>query len=572
MRRVLKIFFTASKTNPWGVLLLLLLGGLFEGIGIASLMPFLATATNEGLEDPSQMVVFFYDVLAVVGLQPDVGVLLCIIVGGIVLKCVFLLFAMKHVGYTVAGVSTGLREQLVEELINVKWKYFTHQPIGRISNVMSFDATRSGEAYLNAATTLACVIQTAVYGIVALFVSWRLALVALLVGLVITGSLGFLVRMMRKAGFKQTKRTSELTIYLSDALGGVKPLKAMAKQGEFAALFRKKIAQLRNALRKQVVSRYALLYLQEVLLAVIGGLGFYAAWSLWDLPISALLVMGLLFFQIVSSVGKAQKQYQRAVLYEAPYLAMLARIEEARAARELSEGTRPPAFSHEIRLDRVSFSHDKQPVLQDASLLVPAGEITVLTGHSGAGKTTVVDLIVGLHRPDSGKVLIDGVSLSDIDLAAWRSMVGYVPQELVLFHDSIRANITLGDPEVGEEDVAEALAAAGAADFVAALPEGLDTIVGEKGTKLSGGQRQRISLARALVTKPKLLILDEVTSALDPSAELDICTRISALSKSMTILAITHRQAWIDIADRVCNVHDRSIELTALPEAAATSS
>ncbi len=571
MRRLARIFFTAQDTNPWVVLVLLLIGGFFEGIGLASLMPFLGLATNEGLEDPSPLVAFFNRALGSMGQEPDVGLLLLIIIGGIVLKCVFLFFAMRHVGYTVARVATGLREQLMAQLFNVKWSYYTHQPIGRIANAMSGNATAAGEAYLNIAVVLVYGVQTMVYGIVALLVSWQLALAALGVGLVITVCLSFLVRIMRSAGQKQIRRTSDLVTYLSDALANIKPLKAMARQGHFRSLFDAKNAQLRRALRKQVVSRHALTYLQEVLVALIGGLCLYLAWAYWGLPLSELLVMGILFFRTVTTVAKLQKQYQKAVLYEAPYMAMLDIIEEARLAGEVSVGTKAPRLLRDVRLDRVSFRHDSQLVLQDASMLIPSGEITVLTGHSGAGKTTAVDLIVGLHRPESGDVLIDGVPLGEIDLIAWRSKVGYVPQELILFHDSVLANLTLGNPEVSEADANAALEAAGAADFIADLPDGLNTTVGEKGAKLSGGQRQRISLARALAGKPELLILDEVTSALDPATEQDICQRIAALSKDMTVLAITHRKAWIDIADRVYSVGDRTIELSGLHEVATTT-
>ena len=571
MRRLARIFFTAQDTNPWGVLLLLLVGGFFEGIGLASLMPFLGLATNEGLDDPSPLVAFFNRILGSLGREPDVGLLLLIIIGGIVLKCVFLFFAMRHVGYTVARVATGLREQLMAQLFNVKWSYYTHQPIGRIANAMSGNATAAGEAYLNIAVVLVYAVQTMVYGIVALLVSWQLALAALGVGIVITACLGFLVRIMRRAGQKQIRRTSDLVTYLSDALANIKPLKAMAKQSHFRSLFDTKNALLRRALRKQVVSRHALTYLQEVLVTLIGGLFLYIAWAYWGRPLSELLVMAILFFRTVTTVAKLQKQYQKAVLHEAPYMAMLEVIEEARAAREVSEGTKAPTLSRDVRLDRVNFRHDSQVVLQDASMLIPAGEITVLTGQSGAGKTTAIDLIVGLHRPESGDVLIDGVPLGEIDLVAWRSKVGYVPQELILFHDTVLANLTLGNPEVSEADANDALEAAGAADFIAALPDGLNTTVGEKGAKLSGGQRQRISLARALAGRPELLILDEVTSALDPATEQDICRRITALSKHMTVLAITHRKAWIEIADRVYSVGDRTIELTGLHEVATTT-
>src|SRR5690606_38977597 len=170
----------------------------------------------------------------------------------------------------------------------------------------------------------------------------------------------------------------------------------------------------------------------------------------------------------------------------------------------------------------VGFAYDGYPVFGDLSLEIPAGAMTVLIGPSGAGKTTVIDLVIGLIRPQSGSIRVDGLDLTGIDLRAWRRLIGYVPQDTVLLHDSILHNVTLGDPALTTADAEQALRAAGIWDFVAALPEGLYTQVGERGGKLSGGQRQRVAIARALVNEPRLLILDEATSALDPTSEQEI--------------------------------------------------
>jgi ATP-binding cassette subfamily C protein len=185
-------------------------------------------------------------------------------------------------------------------------------------------------------------------------------------------------------------------------------------------------------------------------------------------------------------------------------------------------------------------------------------------GPSGAGKTTLADIILGLYPPDKGRITVDGVPLTEIDLFSWRRLVGYVPQDLVLFHDSIQANVTLGDPQISRAEVREALQMAGAWEFIQALPEGLETGVGQSGTKLSGGQRQRIALARALVCKPKLLILDEVTSALDPHTEQQICANVRQLAGETTVFAITHRAALLEIADRRYRIENgRAEEATA---------
>jgi ATP-binding cassette subfamily C protein len=193
------------------------------------------------------------------------------------------------------------------------------------------------------------------------------------------------------------------------------------------------------------------------------------------------------------------------------------------------------------------------------SLDIPARSITVLTGPSGAGKTTIVDLLVGFHQPTKGRILVDGTPLSEVNLKDWRTNIGYVPQELTLLHGSIFQNVTMGDPSISDEDVRAALKIAGLLDFVDALPDGVATDVGQMGTKLSGGQRQRISLARALVLRPRLLILDEVTSALDHDTEQAICNSVAALSRQFTVVAITHRPAWLSIADRVYRVSDGQV-------------
>jgi ATP-binding cassette subfamily C protein len=199
------------------------------------------------------------------------------------------------------------------------------------------------------------------------------------------------------------------------------------------------------------------------------------------------------------------------------------------------------------------------------------GGVTAIIGASGAGKTTLVDLILGLHRPTGGEIRIDGASLAEIDLMRWRGMIGYVPQELILFHDSILANVTLGEPAYTREDVERALRQAGAWEFVAPLGDGMDHVVGERGGALSGGQRQRIALARALVHKPQLLILDEATSALDPVTEAGIVRNVRELADrtGITVLSISHQAAWMSVADKVIRVEGGAVREIAqsLPDA-----
>jgi len=190
-------------------------------------------------------------------------------------------------------------------------------------------------------------------------------------------------------------------------------------------------------------------------------------------------------------------------------------------------------------------------VLREVSLEAPVGQLTTVIGPSGAGKTSILDLIIGLVRPQRGEVWIDDTPLQLIDVKAWRASVGYVTQETFLLHENVLLNVTLGDPALTLADVERALREAGAWEFVSALPQGMETPVGERGSRISGGQRQRIAIARALVRRPQLLILDEATASLDPDSEAAIRETVKALSGTMTIIAISHQPALLEVADRV---------------------
>jgi ATP-binding cassette subfamily C protein len=314
------------------------------------------------------------------------------------------------------------------------------------------------------------------------------------------------------------------------------------------------LKRLRRALATREIARQALFEGNDLLVAIVLGLGVYIAITFLNASLPDLVVTGLIFFQIIAIISKLQKLLQQSVQVESAYVRTMELIDLAAAARETHSGTRIPRLETECRFDNVTFAHSGTPVIRNATFVIPAGSITVLQGPSGAGKTTLIDLLTGLYEPDQGRILLDDVPLSEIDIARWRQSIGYVPQEINLLHSTIRENISLGDPKITDEEIVAALAQAGASGFVASLPNGLATEVGSMGAKLSGGQRQRISLARALVVDPELLILDEVTSALDPETEAAISENIAGLAGRYTIVAITHRPVWTSIATHLYKV------------------
>ncbi|HLT00703.1 MAG TPA: ABC transporter ATP-binding protein [Geminicoccaceae bacterium] len=553
MRIVLRSFFRAEGTNPWLVVLCLLAGSLAEGAGLVTLLPLLSAAAGSG--DPSSPIEqIVHGALAALGIPARAEVLLVVVMAGLVLRSLLRLLAMRYVGFAVAEVATNLRRRLVEQLMNVRWSYLLQQPMGRFSNALSGEANRAAEAYRNAATMVAEMIEVLIMTVLAFLVSWQIGLAAVLVGGVIALVLHTLVRMARKAGRRQTETMRDLISFLNDTLNNIKPVKAMARQSAFTGMLDRKISQLRKALRRSVVSTEALKNMQEIMLTLCLGFGALAAMVIWQMELVALVVVAVLFARTVKGLSRVQAGYQRAVLFEAAAAHVDGLLAETAANHEPPTGARPARFERHLRFDNVSFAYGPKTVLRDASFEITAGSITTLIGPSGVGKSTITDLVLGLQKPQSGRLLLDDVPLDEIDLASWRGMIGYVPQELVLFHDTIFANVVLGDPRLDRADVEAALRAAGAWEFVAALPDDVMTVVGERGAMLSGGQRQRIALARALVVRPRLLILDEFTSALDLETERLLLAQIAELEGRTTVLVVTHRPSLVELSTRVFRV------------------
>jgi ATP-binding cassette subfamily C protein len=319
---------------------------------------------------------------------------------------------------------------------------------------------------------------------------------------------------------------------------------------------KKKTTRLNRALQKEVLSKESLKALQEPLLVVFAAIGLYVALIFWQIPLAEVMVLVFLLARVVKLLTKAQQGYQQMATLESAYWSLQDTIREAESASESALGTQVPSLNEEIRFDQVNFNYGEDWVLRNASLIFPAGLFTAIVGPSGVGKTTIVDLVMALLRPQHGELFIDDLPLAKVDLRSWRKMIGYVPQETLLLHDTVLINVTLGAPDLTEEDAEQALRAAGAWEFVTTMPQGMHSTVGERGSMLSGGQRQRIAIARALVHKPKLLILDEPTSALDPENEAAISETLGQLRGTITILAISHQPTIMKEADRAYQLQD----------------
>jgi len=553
--RLMLSFYRAYPWQTFFTLLALSVAGLAEGVGLSVLLPLLNMAMEgQGQAAPASDNEFSQSVrgaLDVMGITPTLGNMLLVVVFAIGGKSLLLLFAKRQVGYTAARLATDLRLELLRAIMRSRWEYFLGQPVGKLTNALATEAARASESFVNGATALTFLAQAVVYGAVAIAVSWRATLTGIVAGAVIIGLSHSLVRITKKAGRKQTSVLLSLMATMTDTLGSVKPLKGMGREHLADAVLSMETTRLNRALERQALGSALLESTQEFLFALVIAGGIYVALAEFAMPFATVMVLVVVVGQMVALLGKVQKQYQKMTLSESAYWSMKRTIAEAQAEEEELRGGEPPVLATRLCMEGVCFAYNERRVLDDLSLEIPAGQLVTLIGPSGAGKTTVVDLLIGLIRPDTGRITLDGAPLDSMDIKQWRRSIGYVPQETLLLHESIAHNVSLGDRELSQADIEHALRAAGAWDFVSALPEGLHSNVGERGGRLSGGQRQRIVIARALVRCPQLLILDEATSALDAESAEAVRQTLERLRGSLTILTITHESSLVDIADRV---------------------
>ncbi len=534
------------------VLVALLIAGIAEGLSLTALLPLLSIAVGDsGETGDSGIGKFMEKALQDIGIEPTLDAILIIIVSGMFLKGMVLLLANRQVGYTVAHVATALRLDLIEALLASRWQYYLRQPVGSLANSVATEAYRAANGFEHSVNVLALTIQVLVYAIVALFISWEATLASLIIGLFLLIVLNRLVRATRRAGAKQTHLLRNLLTYLSDVLGSVKSLKAMARDNVADAILHEQTRHLEKATRREVMNRAALTALQEPILAALTASGLYLALVVWQLSLPEVMLMVFLLTRILGLLNKTQRRHQQLAAQESAYWALRKAAEDAHAAAESTMGTLQPTLKKGITLQHVKFDYGQKTIFKDLNIEIPIYSFTAVMGPSGAGKSTLLDLLCGLAEPQSGEVQIDGISLHDINLRQWRHMIGYVSQDTILLHDTVMNNILVGEPALNAADAERALRQAGAWSFVSALPEGLQTVVGERGGLLSGGQRQRIAIARALAHSPSFLILDEPTSALDPESEKTICETLQKLAKDLTVIAVSHQPAVINAADRV---------------------
>ena len=480
------------------------------------------------------------------------GLLLCVM-----LLRVVMLYIQNYLGMVIAGGAVNdLRKQVYAHMQGLSLGFFEKQPTGQllsrvandVSTVQTFIQTASVEMLADLVTVAAAV--TAVF-----IIDWRLALVTMTVLLLIAWPLNRVGKTLRRAGAMMQESWAELMGVLQEALTGVRAIQAFQLESLMRVRFDRESDRIYQTGLGWARMTGALTPVMEFLggaaLAVFIWFGSYQISRGQLRPEQVLTFIFLLGFITapITRIGKSFGQMQHALASAARVFELLdqrPRVVESLGAIVL------PVLKGGVRFEKVSFAYDDGPlVLREIDLFVEPGESIALVGPSGAGKTSLVNLVPRFYDPMSGRILIDGYDLREIQMASLRAQIGIVPQETLLFRATVAENIAFGKPGASLEEIMEAAVTANAHQFIQDLPRGYGTLVGERGQTLSGGQRQRIAIARAVLRNPRILILDEATSSLDSASEAQVQGALEHLMQGRTTLVIAHRLSTVQRADRL---------------------
>lgn len=556
----LLVFVRPQAWRMAAVVVANVLAALLDVLVFTLTIPFLdqvfGTTTNPGPISTAQrwLIGWFHDPADAFGSLTNIIVIILV---AVVLKNLLVWLSGQFSAQTQELVTRDLRNAFYGHVQRLPLGYFTRtragQTLARVFTDTQLTKQVITEAVTRSIQSMAVVLTTIA---VCFVISWRLTLLALVVAPVLIAFLLPLLRKLRKGHRRLGDQYGEMTSVVQEAVSGMRLVKSFRGEAyEEGRFFEASNRYARGMIRVQRLAFLAQPITETVgtaIAVVILGIGareVLVTKSLSGSELIAFLLLVLRMLQPLKQLSQVPTVAQQSLAAAERLFEVMDRPTEAM----LDRGTRSVTTLHnELAFEHVTFAYEAEPVLSDVSFTVCKGDVVALVGPSGAGKSTLVDLIPRFYEPTGGRITLDGVDTKEISLQSLRALTGIVSQDTVLFNDTVRQNIAYaaaGTFSAGE--VEAAARAANAHDFIAALPNGYDTVLGERGTRLSGGQRQRLAIARALLIDPPILILDEATSALDTESERLVQEAIERLLAGRTVIVIAHRLSTIQHATQI---------------------
>ncbi|AKH42786.1 ATP-binding cassette subfamily C protein [Altererythrobacter atlanticus] len=541
---------TGGKVS-WSIILSLLTS-LTEGLSLLLLIPLAATASPESAERVRE-IPLLGDWIA--RTDPGLPPLLLAFVLLISLQAVLSRYRTLYALRLMQHAADRMKLSLFEAISAARWDAIAARRLTDINQELNTGIPRVVTA-ANCLMTLAqALIMLAIYMVIATAVSWQMALFAAVTGAALFALLFPIRRRATEYGRELTRLHQEQNHTVLEFISGIRLAKSFVAEDRHVASFGDHLRGIRqNVLRYASIAGYGTLFFQ-IGSAVAAAIFVWLAISVFALDIGQIAVLLVIFIRIAPRFNTLQEMGQLFLSNAPAYQSYRATVDFFASQREESTGSAEPAprLEHALEVADISmrFQGTQSAALDHVSATIRAGRITALFGPSGSGKSTLADVISGLTSPGGGMLRVDGVPIAQGNRRAWRGTIGIVPQDAFLFNASLAENLKVGKSDADEEEMWRALDRAQIGDLIRALPDGLATPVGDRGTRFSGGERQRIALARALMRQPQMLILDEATSALDWENQQKVASAISDLRGELTVLLVAHQPSIMRIADDV---------------------
>jgi len=552
----LKLAGLAFDGYKWQIALLAVLGflsGLLQAVGANALVPlfsfFVGDGDRTGADFITTSIRGLFTILHVPFTLPTLLAFICLLFTG----SAGLTYLFNYIRYKVrTGYERATMELLYRETLSAGWPYLSKQKLGHLETVIMVDVRQTASLLETITVAVGTIGTFLMYLAVALNISKTVTVMTIVVGAVVFVVLKPFLFKVRKYATETERLNKDVSHQVNESIGGMKSIKAAGNEGPFIRSAGRNFDNLRRLqMRQYMIQNFTMMIVQPisiVFISLVVAFAYYrTAYNLGALAAIIYLIQQM--FAYIQNLQQSAQQISGAVPFVQGVLEY--RDQAARFAEPLDAGVGEAfRFSGSLDFNDVGFAYEGgDPVLRGVSFKIQSGHTVGIIGKSGAGKTTVFDLILRLLKPTSGSISVDGRPVDRTSLSEWRHRIAYVPQDAFLLNDSIRNNIKFHRPEVSDADVEAAVEAAYLERFIADLPEGLETLVGERGARLSGGQRQRVAIARALARKPEILLLDEATSALDGESEKFIQQAIEGLKGKMTIIIIAHRLSTVAHSD-----------------------
>jgi len=528
---------------------------LMEGISLLMLVPLLQLVgldVQQGVL--GRLAGFISSVFSVVGMRPTLITVLGVYVFIVIIHSLLRRWETSASLTLQYEFVVRLQQRLYRAIANTSWLFFIRNRASDFTHALTIEMERIGAATYYILNLFATAIVAIVYLLFAIRISPMITGLVFLCG----GGLIFILKKKTKIAHETGEGLSEamnrLYAAVTEHLMGMKTAKSHGAEDRHFEIFAKLTEQVRYMYTTAVQNQAEVNYWFDIGSVFILGLTLYISFQVLAIQTAGVLLLLYLFARIMPKLSAIQQNFQSFINMLPSFSRIIEMQQRCDAAAEPKPGRMEKVeLQHGIRFEKVSFNYDegKTPVISNLDLTIKAGETTAIVGPSGAGKTTIADLVMGLIVPNQGLIIVDDKELCPEHIKSWRDQIGYVPQDTFLFNDTLRANLLWAKPDAKEEEINQSLRFAAAEEFVSGLPKGFDTILGDLGVLISGGERQRLALARALLRKPSLLILDEATSSLDSENEKRIQSAIERLHGQMTILVISHRLSTIRGADMI---------------------